>query len=56
MALINFLGDYVTVRFGDMSAVKQITEVKHVCEKANNKLDIIFGMEKNNPIKKLLKT
>lgn len=51
-----FLGDYVTVRFGDMSAVKQITEVKHVCEKANNKIDIIFGTEKNNPIKKLLKT
>ncbi len=49
------LGDYVTVIKGNMSIVKQITEVKEVHEHGNTSFYPVFGTEKENPIKKLLR-
>ncbi len=49
------LGDYVTIIKGNMSTVKQITEVKEVHEHGNTSFYPVFGTEKENPIKKLLR-
>ena len=49
------LGDYVTVVHNNLETVKQITEVKEVYEKSKRTIVPIFGTEKENPIKKLLK-
>ena len=49
------LGDYVTIIKGNMSSVKQITEVKEVHEHGETSIYPVFGTEKENPIKKILK-
>lgn len=49
------LGDYVTVIFDNMSTVKQITEIQEVHEPSRNLLIPVFGTEKENIIKKILK-
>ncbi len=49
------IGDYVTVVFDDIITEKQITEVKEVHEPSNNKIIPIFGEEKENIIKKIIR-
>ena len=49
------LGDYVTVIKGDLYTIKQITEVKEVHEHGQTSYYPVFGIEKENPIKKILK-
>ena len=49
------LGDYVTVATKDVEAVKQITEVKEVYEKSQITVLPVFGTEKENPLKKILR-
>lgn len=49
------LGDYVTVIHDNVETVKQITEIKEVYEKNKKIIIPVFGTEKENPIKKLLK-
>lgn len=48
-------GDYVTCMFGDYVTEKQIVEVKEVYEPGNTKIMPIFGDEKENIIKKILR-
>lgn len=50
-----FLGDYVSVVKDDIITVKQITEIKEVHEKNGTFILPVFGTEKENPLKKLLK-
>lgn len=49
------LGDYVTIIKDRLSTVKQITEVKEVHEHGEMSFYPVFGTEKENPIKKILK-
>lgn len=49
------LGDYVTVVHKNLATIKQITEVQEVYEPSNTRIIPVFGTEKENPIKKLLK-
>ncbi len=49
------LGDYVTVLTRTAETVKQITEIKEVHENSRHTVIPIFGVEKENPIKKLMK-
>ena len=49
------LGDYVTVIHQNKETVKQITEVKEVYEKNKRIIVPVFGVEKENPIKKILR-
>lgn len=49
------LGDYVTIIKGNMSTIKQITEIKEVHEHGETSYYPVFGNEKENPIKKILK-
>ena len=49
------LGDYVTVATDDLETIKQITEIKEVHERNRTTIIPIFGTEKENPIKKILK-
>lgn len=49
------LGDYVTVMTRTASTVKQITEIKEVHEHSRHTVIPVFGVEKENPIKKLMK-
>ncbi len=49
------LGDFVTVRFRDKLVKKQITQVREVYERANSKIEPIFGEQKDNIIKLLMK-
>lgn len=49
------LGDYVTVETERVRTVKQITEVKEIFERRGNVIIPVFGVEKQNPIKKLLR-
>lgn len=49
------LGDYVTVIKKDLATVKQITEIKEVHEHGQTAFYPVFGTEKENPIKKILK-
>ena len=49
------LGDYVTVAFDDLITAKQIVEVQEVYEKGNTTIIPIFGEEKENPIRKIMR-
>lgn len=49
------LGDYVTVATDTLETVKQITEIKEVHEKNRTSVIPVFGTEKENPLKKILK-
>lgn len=49
------LGDYVTVLTRTSETVKQITEIKEVHESSRHTIIPVFGVEKENPIKKLMK-
>lgn len=49
------LGDYVTVLTGTACTVKQITEIKEIHESSHHAIIPVFGTEKENPIKKLMK-
>lgn len=49
------LGDYVTVEFEDMITTKQITEVQEVHEPNRNMVIPVFGSEKENIIKKIMR-
>lgn len=49
------LGDYVTVEFEDMTTTKQITEVQEVHEPNRNMVIPVFGSEKENIIKKIMR-
>lgn len=49
------LGDYVTIFKDGLYTVKQITEVKEVHEHGKTSFYPVFGTEKENPIKKILK-
>ena len=49
------LGDYVTVLTRTACTVKQITEIKEVHEGSHHAVIPVFGTEKENPIKKLMK-
>lgn len=49
------LGDYVTVAFEDLITEKQIVEVQEVYEKSNTTILPIFGEEKQNPIRKIMR-
>ena len=49
------LGDYVTVAFDDLITEKQIIEVQEVYEKSNTTIIPIFGEEKENIIRKIMR-
>ncbi|MBE7044785.1 MAG: hypothetical protein E7397_04595 [Ruminococcaceae bacterium] len=49
------LGDYVTVETERVQTVMQITEIKEIFERRGNVIIPVFGVEKQNPIKKLLR-
>lgn len=49
------LGDYVTVLTRTSETIKQITEIKEVHESSRHTLIPVFGVEKENPIKKIMK-
>ena len=49
------LGDYVTVMTDEVQTVKQITEVKEVYEHGRSMIIPVFGTEKENPLKRILK-
>ena len=49
------LGDYVTVAFDDLITEKQIVEVQEIHEKANTTIIPIFGEEKENAIRKIMR-
>lgn len=49
------LGDYVTVSFDDLITEKQIIEVQEVYEKSNTTIIPIFGEEKENIIRKIIR-
>ena len=49
------LGDFVTVKYKGYSIVLQITEIKEVYEPNCTKILPVFGEQKENPIKKILR-
>lgn len=49
------LGDYVTVAFDDLITEKQIIGVQEVYEKSNTTIIPIFGEEKENVIRKIMR-